>query len=193
MAAAKQNIRARIRARRAAHPRPDLDEAIAAHAACIAHGASQVAAYYPTAGEPGGCALLPALSRQCRPLIPRTLPGHAMDLGWADGPLIPAHFGAQEPAAGGHSFSTCDLIFVPALACTPQGLRLGQGGGFYDRALGGDSNVPTIALLYDEEVLDELPIEDHDMRVCGIITPSGLIWCGPQLEMEMHQPCRPEA
>ena len=185
LAAAKQAIRAHIRHERQQRERADLDEAIAAHAACIAHGAAQVAAYYPAPGEPGGSALLAALSKQCRPLIPRTLDGNTMDLGWADGPLLPAPFGAHEPTAGGHSFSTCDLIFVPALACTPDGKRLGQGGGYYDRTL-ADINVPTIALLYDDEVLDDLPVADHDMRVSGIITPSGLRWCSPQLEFDKH-------
>ncbi|APT84350.1 hypothetical protein CAQU_03885 [Corynebacterium aquilae DSM 44791] len=176
MAAAKQSIRAQIRQARQLRAHGELDDAIAAHAASLSHGAAQVAAYFPTTGEPGGQSLLPALSKHCRPLIPRTLEDAEMDLGWADGPLIPTSFGAQEPVAGGHAFSTCDLIFVPALACTRDGYRLGQGGGFYDRAL-VDVNAPVIALLYDEEVLNELPVEEHDMRVSGVITPSGLFWC----------------
>jgi 5-formyltetrahydrofolate cyclo-ligase len=62
---------------------------------------------------------------------------------------------------------------VPALAVDHSGLRLGRGGGSYDRALVrvGDQ-VPTVALLYDQELLAEVPAWSHDQRVRLIARPA---------------------
>ena len=61
---------------------------------------------------------------------------------------------------------------MPALAVDARGYRLGRGGGSYDRALarvGGQ--VPTIALLYDDELLPTVPTEAHDQRVRVVARP----------------------
>ena len=59
-----------------------------------------------------------------------------------------------------------DLVLVPALAVDRGGVRLGRGGGSYDRALARvGPQVPTIALLYDGELLDKVPADGHDQRV----------------------------
>ena len=70
---------------------------------------------------------------------------------------------------------------VPALAVDARGYRLGRGGGSYDRALARvGEQVPTIALLYDDELLPSVPIEPHDQRVRVVARPgSGLIFTGP--------------
>jgi 5-formyltetrahydrofolate cyclo-ligase len=64
------------------------------------------------------------------------------------------------------------------LAVDAGGNRLGRGGGSYDRALarvGGQ--VPTIALLYDSELLDHVPADPHDRPVRAVARPShGLTW-----------------
>ena len=53
------------------------------------------------------------------------------------------------------------------------GLRLGRGGGSYDRALARVApGIPTIALLYDGELLDEVPADGHDQRVRLVARPS---------------------
>ncbi|EJZ87069.1 5-formyltetrahydrofolate cyclo-ligase [Schaalia turicensis ACS-279-V-Col4] len=71
-----------------------------------------------------------------------------------------------------------DLIVVPALAVDARGVRLGQGGGWYDRALEhARPGVPIIAVVFDNEFFsdprDYLPVEPHDQRVNGVLTPSG--------------------
>jgi 5-formyltetrahydrofolate cyclo-ligase len=67
-------------------------------------------------------------------------------------------------------------VLTPGLAVDRTGTRLGQGGGCYDRALG---RVPvgtfTCTLLYDGEVLDQVPAAPHDRRVTAAVTPAGLI------------------
>jgi 5-formyltetrahydrofolate cyclo-ligase len=66
-----------------------------------------------------------------------------------------------------------DLVLVPALAVDRGGVRLGRGGGSYDRALTRvGPGIPTIALLYDGELLDEVPADDHDQRVRLVARPS---------------------
>ncbi|MGH3743069.1 MAG: 5-formyltetrahydrofolate cyclo-ligase, partial [Micromonosporaceae bacterium] len=51
--------------------------------------------------------------------------------------------------------------------------RLGRGGGSYDRALARLApGTPVIALLYDDELIRQLPTQPHDRRVTAVITPS---------------------
>jgi 5-formyltetrahydrofolate cyclo-ligase len=81
-----------------------------------------------------------------------------------------------EPVRGPGTVARADIVLVPALAVDARGYRLGRGGGSYDRALarvGGQ--VPTIALLYDDELLPVVPTEAHDQRVRLVARPgSGL-------------------
>lgn len=68
-----------------------------------------------------------------------------------------------------------DLVIVPAVAVDRSGVRLGRGGGSFDRALARTGAV-TVALLHDGELLDALPVEPHDVRVGWVVTPSrGLV------------------
>ncbi len=64
------------------------------------------------------------------------------------------------------------VILVPALACTKSGLRLGRGGGFYDRVLSVLSkfpNVKSICVVPKERIVQTLPEEEHDRRVSMVI------------------------
>lgn len=71
-----------------------------------------------------------------------------------------------------------NLFFVPGVAFTEAGVRLGQGGGWYDRALGGkDEYVPCIGVAFDEQLADALPCEPHDVVMDYIATPSRFIDC----------------
>ena len=54
------------------------------------------------------------------------------------------------------------------------GVRLGRGGGYYDRALRlARADAVVVALVFDDELVDELPAEPHDRRVTAVVTPSG--------------------
>jgi len=71
-----------------------------------------------------------------------------------------------EPGRGVAAITSADLVIVPALAVDRGGLRLGRGGGSYDRALARvGAAVPTVALIYENELLDEVPAAPHDQRV----------------------------
>jgi 5-formyltetrahydrofolate cyclo-ligase len=112
-----------------------------------------------------------------------------LDLDWArytgPGSLRAAGRGLREPVGplrGPAAVAGADLVVVPALAVDRHGIRLGRGGGSYDRAL---ARVPpttrTVALLHDGEFLPELPGEPHDLPVQAVITPTGglvAVWAG---------------
>jgi 5-formyltetrahydrofolate cyclo-ligase len=134
--------------------------------------AGTIAAYYSIGAEPGTRGLIFALwKRGSYVLLPLLRPD--MDLDWAsyEGPdsLRPGPRGLTEPAEpprGVHAVSSADLVIVPALAVDRRGMRLGRGGGSYDRALARvGPQVPTIALLYDGELLEEVPAAAHDQHV----------------------------
>jgi len=141
--------------------------------------AGTIAAYYSLASEPDTHGLVYALwKRGSYVLLPLLRPD--ADLDWAsyEGPdsLRPGPRGLAEPAEpprGMDAVARADLVLVPALAVDRGGVRLGRGGGSYDRALARvGPGVPTIALVYDGELLDEVPADDHDQRVRLVARPS---------------------
>jgi 5-formyltetrahydrofolate cyclo-ligase len=126
--------------------------------------ARRIAAYRPLRTEPGSLELLDALAAHAEVLVPQLRADR--DLDWtpwpAGGPL------------GVNAIAGVDVILAPALAVSRTGVRLGRGGGSYDRALARvPSGVPILALIYDDELVDELPYDDWDVPVTGAITPSG--------------------
>jgi 5-formyltetrahydrofolate cyclo-ligase len=141
--------------------------------------AGTIAAYYSLASEPDTHGLVYALwKRGGYVLLPVLRPD--ADLDWAsyEGPdsLRPGPRGLaepSEPSRGPDAVARADLVVVPALAVDRGGVRLGRGGGSYDRALARISpGIPTIALLYDGELLDEVPAAEHDQRVRLVARPS---------------------
>lgn len=71
-----------------------------------------------------------------------------------------------------------DLVIVPGIAFTCRGVRLGYGGGYYDRFLTAlPSRVPTLALTPTSQVADDLPTEPHDQRFGWLLTEAGLTDC----------------
>ena len=79
---------------------------------------------------------------------------------------------------GAESLKEADLIVIPALAASADGTRLGQGGGWYDRALTHRSpDTPVVAVIFDDEVLQAgiIPAEPHDVPVDAIVTPTRMI------------------
>lgn len=150
--------------------------------------AASVAAYVSMSGEPGTGPLLDALhGRGARVLLPVLLPDGDLDWAAYAGPdaLAPGRRGLLEPVGprlGVDAIGTADVVLVPGLAVGRDGVRLGRGGGSYDRALG---RVPvgtfTCVLLYDGEVGVPVPVEPHDRAVAHAATPSGLVRLGRPL------------
>jgi 5-formyltetrahydrofolate cyclo-ligase len=102
------------------------------------------------------------------------------DLDWAsfEGPesMVPGPRGLLEPGEvrrGVETVARADAVLVPALAVDRAGNRLGRGGGSFDRALARVGPlIPLIALLYDDELVDRLPVEPHDVPVRAVVRPT---------------------
>nr|WP_225946494.1 5-formyltetrahydrofolate cyclo-ligase [Plantactinospora soyae] len=143
---------------------------------------NRITGYVPVGSEPGGPDLPDALAGALGPggqlLLPILRPD--LDLDWAPytGPdaLVAAGRGLREPTAerlGPGAIGTAELVVVPAVAVDRTGLRLGRGGGSYDRALTrADEGALTVALLYDGELVDSVPRGLLDRPVRSVITPS---------------------
>ncbi len=63
-----------------------------------------------------------------------------------------------------------DCVIVPGAAFDLNGGRLGLGGGYYDRFLPRAVNAKKIALAYDFQLVDSLPIEEHDTKIDKVLT-----------------------
>jgi 5-formyltetrahydrofolate cyclo-ligase len=146
--------------------------------------AGTIAAYYSVGTEPDTRGLVFALwKRGSYVVLPVLLPDGDLDWASYEGPesLAPGPRGVLqpvEPVRGTGTIARADVVLVPALAVDVRGRRLGRGGGSYDRALARvGPQVPTIALLYDSELLPSVPAEEHDQAVRAVARPEqGITW-----------------
>ena len=68
------------------------------------------------------------------------------------------------------------LILVPAATVDRTGMRMGWGQGYFDKTLGSMEKCPPVyAVIFDDELVDEVPSEVHDKRVNGVVTPGGIV------------------
>lgn len=92
--------------------------------------------------------------------------------------LVPGRFGLLEPPADAPRVapSEIDAVIVPAVAYDERGFRLGYGGGYYDRLLPMlRPDCLRIGVIFDEQLLAEIPAEAHDERVDVVVTPTRVI------------------
>jgi 5-formyltetrahydrofolate cyclo-ligase len=179
---AKAALRTQILERRRARPVQERERAAAGLTRALLRGLAGIrtfAAYVPEDDEPGH-GRIPAAFTQlgARVLLP-VVPTNGRELAWAvdTGRLAPGRLGVLEPVGprlGATAVGTADVVVVPALAVARNGIRLGRGGGYYDRALQhARPDAVLVALLFDDEFVDELPTEPHDRPVTAVVTPSG--------------------
>lgn len=191
--AALRASRRRSRALRNPVDRANESQALAEHALVAADEvrprASLVSCYWSMPTEPGTDDLIHRLiGRGTQVIVPRVAAGSRLE--WlpaqAEGGTVTSDYGIREPIDGPlhlAGLADCSVIYLPALAVDSRGTRLGQGGGYYDRAL---ADVPEyasggpvrIALLFADELLPSVPSAPHDIRVDGIATSTGVTWFG---------------
>lgn len=185
----KAEVRARIRAAR----RGLTEQARLAAATALAEQATAVlpaepgtvAAYLSLPTEPGTGPLIATVRAAGHRVVVPRIAGERLD--WVplldDPDLAVGPMGISEPvgdALPDSALATVDVILLPGLAVDRTGIRLGQGGGYYDRALAAvpahaDGGPLRVVVLFDDEVVDHLPAEPHDCRVDAALTPSGII------------------
>jgi len=181
-----------LEARRAIpeHVRRVESEQLRGHLTEAVSDAETVCAYVPMGAEPGSPQILDALSQLCPTVllpVARTGPdGEHLPLQWGryvPGQLRKGRFGAQEPPPPwlpASAVAMAQVVLVPALAVDRRGVRLGRGGGFYDRSLtlcGTAAHL--VAVVRDSEVLDDVLGAAHDVPMTHALTPgAGLVPLG---------------
>ncbi|SFC17676.1 5-formyltetrahydrofolate cyclo-ligase [Streptomyces aidingensis] len=194
--ARKRAVRRDLLAVRAAMADDELEQAargLAHHALTLPEvaDARTVAAYVSVGHEPGTGQLLDALrGRGTRVLLPVLLADD--DLDWAEYAGRPALAESEHPAQPGRmrllepggrrlgpdAVREAEVVLLPGLAVDRRGVRMGRGGGSYDRALArlaaAGSDPALVVLVYGHEVVGALPDEPHDRRVHTAVTPYGV-------------------
>ena len=177
----KKELRQHFKALRDAAPPEDRELASQAICSAVAHFCqsrkiNRIGAFWPYGSE-----------IDLRPLIkahpnwhfffPRVASTKPPRLIWGPEPLEPGFWGLMEPAFAQHFQPPVQLLLVPGLAFDPQGFRLGYGGGFYDALLARLSeNIITLAVGFEFQQTDALPIEPQDMPVQALQTEKTLLW-----------------
>ena len=138
--------------------------------------ARTIAAFSALPGEPDALDPWPGDKRIA---LPRAV-GDGLVFHWVTdrAELLPGKFGILEPCAepspAGNEF---DLILVPGLAFDLRGGRLGRGKGYYDRFLAGVRGLRA-GVCFDDQIVGDVPLEPHDLRMDFVITPSSIYRCG---------------
>lgn len=87
--------------------------------------------------------------------------------------MEPGPYRAPQPLADADGLQP-DVLFVPLVGFTARGMRLGQGGGHYDRWLEKHPQVPAIGMAWDSQFAEDLPTEAHDRPLAAVVTPTRL-------------------
>ena len=142
-----------------------------------------IAVFIPLPGEPDIWTPSQQLmaTQAARIYAPRMMPGNQLDLVMISNTtaLLRGPFGVIEPPFESHALAdltTLDAIFIPGLAFSKDGGRLGFGGGWYDRLL---ARIPDktikIGVCWNELLIDSVPMDAWDVHVDGILTEAGYV------------------
>ena len=148
-----------------------------------------LAAFYPMEKEPDISGILASFDPVFLPVLAREDGTLLREPRWAlhsrgdeltrPNPRFPAQ--SRAPIREAQALEAASVVLIAGLSVDEAGTRLGQGGGWYDRALlYKDASAPVIACIFDWEYRGKelLPHEDHDIPVDGVITPLRLIKLG---------------
>ncbi len=204
----KDELRRELSARRRERPDDDRWRDAAALAAALprvldeldADPRRPVCLHVPVRREPGAApdgavpVLDAAVALGRRVLLPVTVGEAPLDWAVFGGreDLVPGPHGLLEPGGprlGPAAIGDAAVVVVPALAATASGVRLGRGGGHYDRSLPlASSTTVVVALIGDDELLTDLPAEPHDVRVDAVWRPgAGLLRTAGRAEAPRQQ------
>ena len=147
--------------------------------------ARRVAAYRAVRGEIPLDGLLDGPRRETF-TVPRVVGDDLEFLAWCEGQsFVPGSFGIPEPVDGEVvAFADHDAVLVPLTAFDGRGHRLGQGGGFYDRALAslppgpGAGRPVAIGVAYSFQQVDRVPEDRWDVPLDAVATDSGIVIAG---------------
>lgn len=128
--------------------------------------------------------ILPRVERETRTLVLR-------EVGDPDSELVAGVWGIMEPIESLPEvrIEDVDFVLMPGVAFDEAGGRLGYGGGFYDRLLGGLGERPPgerppggrprlVAAAFGVQVVGRVPTGAHDVRVDAVVTEDGVVRFG---------------
>lgn len=180
---AKAALRRDLRAARSVRP-ADADASVRLSQQlgqyCLDNRIKVAAAYLPLAGEPDISDFLDWARGQRITLLLPTVNGQ--DLRWVefDSATKIGELKFAEAAGKQGDLKRAEVVFLPALAVDLAGNRLGKGKGFYDRTLAqlttAKGKAKLVAVVFDEELLLQLPAESHDQKVDAAVTASKFVW-----------------
>jgi len=111
--------------------------------------------------------------------VPRVIGEHLEFVSWEPGQdTAVASFGIPEPTAGRTvALQAHDVVLAPLVAFDGSGHRLGQGGGYYDRALAGcgESRPVVIGIAHSFQQVDTIPTETWDVSIDAAVTEEGVV------------------
>ncbi|WP_298743886.1 5-formyltetrahydrofolate cyclo-ligase [uncultured Microbacterium sp.] len=188
---AKRALRADLRERRqlrseAAHETAAAGVKAQLDALVDALGARSLSCFLSSPTEPGTQEFIRgAVARGIRVLLPITRVDGLLD--WAvadpDGEIAEGLFGMPEPTGEVLSplaVNDVDLLVIPAAAVDRTGMRLGWGRGYFDKTLGSMEHCPPVyAVIFDSELVDDVPRDLHDQPVTGVVTPTRTVTLAP--------------
>jgi 5-formyltetrahydrofolate cyclo-ligase len=119
-------------------------------------------------------------SRGVRICYPRIEAPGVLDLHYVDHELelVPGPFGLAQPSehAPRTPHELIDAVIIPGVAFDAQGMRLGYGGGYYDRLLPMCRiDCVRIGIAFDEQMVHHIPVEEHDATMDVVVTPTRVI------------------
>lgn len=182
----KRALRAEFRERRQNLTGPEQDAATAGITRNLIDlttdlSARSVSCYLSARNEPNTRPYLNwARENGVRVLLPITREDGLLDWTTGDGTTeTESILGLPEAVGellGPIAINDVDLIIVPAAAVDATGLRMGWGRGYFDKTLGSMEKCPPVyAVLFDGELVEEVPRELHDQAVDGAVTPTRIV------------------
>jgi 5-formyltetrahydrofolate cyclo-ligase len=119
----------------------------------------------------GKTLLLPRIDRSLRALVFHTVHDPRSQ-------MLPGQWGIREPdpaCCPAADVAAAHFMLVPGVAFSPDGARLGYGGGYYDRVLVQLApRTVTIAAAFSVQIVENLPVGTSDQKVAGVVTESEL-------------------
>jgi len=179
---AKSSLRTQVLTKRSAVLASDTANAIGSQLLklCEQLGARNVGVYLSFGSEPvTDVFVIGAKSAGITLFAPRTGAESSMEFARLEGATESNKLGFLQPVGEKIEADELDLIIAPAISVDAFGNRLGRGGGFFDRYLDNFEG-PVAAVVYEHELVPELPSQSHDRPVQYAVTPTGILSLSPK-------------
>jgi 5-formyltetrahydrofolate cyclo-ligase len=138
--------------------------------------AQKIGVYYPTGSEVLTQDIIQELLSNAKEVFLPKIIGDKMEFRRiADfSSLEKGSFDIMEPKEDCEKDNKLDVILVPTVAITPEGVRLGYGHGYYDRFL-AENKMTTISLTLEKQIVKNIPRAEHDKTIDWIVTEDKML------------------